>query len=880
MEQYLDYLTNNGHIYYPYTRVEGIINADGQPFSVWMSEVNTHNHDIRYASASHVHDNRYSLKTHTHEGYAANNHTHNYAGSDSSGGAANSARALASSFNINITGIGTGSGSTDGTTNVDIELEMTHDHDDNYLKLEGGNKVITVTGGDPDGFGIIGDGVKPDIRLYDTTYKSTYGSIGYSGRVISMGIDGDDLFEIRLDGAYSGNKRVATEDFVLEIVGNNSGSDIDIETLNDIYAQKVHVHNAAEITGIPTYLPNEHTLSINVTTASGTPQTVSYNGTVNEEISISLDILGGARADHYHSGYLTVVDGTKTIVTTEADAYSFGILSDGSRPAITLYDPDTEVKTTGSIDYAGKQFSVVLEDGTDDPAALYVSEYGVYTFGRQLATEDYVEEKISAINGGTNTNSGSGGISTDILDARYASKGHTHDDFAAFQHTHTITDITDFTISNGIISYGGNKLATEGFVLKAIELATTGEETVPPNPDDLQDEKVEGEIVDNSVEGPTEDSDVAVIELISLQCLPDNYSSGYVRTGLKESELACEASTIEGVNNIANAYCTHCEGINNVVAASYAHVEGCNVTATSNAICAHGEGEDTTVSGYAAHVEGKKSKAEGDASHAEGSGCTAIGENSHVGGANSTARANNSFVHGNNVISNGDGAVAFGNYTTAQNLYQMVIGRYNTVSSKLTTEIDDYFVIGNGSSISTRSNAFRVSNTGAVFAKEAYNASGADYAEYFEWADDNTNSDDRRGYFVTMTGNKIKLATSKDTYILGVVSGKPSVIGNSDPDGWHGHFMRDEFGNFIMDENNSYIINPSYNLDTKYIPRAERKEWAAVGMLGVLVVRDDGTCTVDGYCTVSDEGKATSSDTPGYRVIERINDALIRVIFR
>ena len=69
MEGYLDYLTNNGERYFPYVRVEGIIDVDGSPFSNWIAKMNIHNHDIRYASASHNHDARYALKSHQHTEY-------------------------------------------------------------------------------------------------------------------------------------------------------------------------------------------------------------------------------------------------------------------------------------------------------------------------------------------------------------------------------------------------------------------------------------------------------------------------------------------------------------------------------------------------------------------------------------------------------------------------------------------------------------------------------------------------------------------------------------------------------------------------------------------------------------------------------------------
>ena len=50
-------------------------------------------------------------------------------------------------------------------------------------------------------------------------------------------------------------------------------------------------------------------------------------------------------------------------------------------------------------------------------------------------------------------------------------------------------------------------------------------------------------------------------------------------------------------------------------------------------------------------------------------------------------------------------------------------------------------------------------------------------------------------------------------------------------------------------------------------------------MLGQLAVYDDGTCTVDGYCKVDDNGKATTATT-GYRVLERISTNVIKVLFK
>ena len=83
-------------------------------------------------------------------------------------------------------------------------------------------------------------------------------------------------------------------------------------------------------------------------------------------------------------------------------------------------------------------------------------------------------------------------------------------------------------------------------------------------------------------------------------------------------------------------------------------------------------------------------------------------------------------------------------------------------------------LVGNGSS-SAKSNSYRLNNDGTA-SGGTYSSNGADYAEYFEWYDGNINNEDRRGLFVTIDGDKIKLASKDDTYILGIISGNPTVI--------------------------------------------------------------------------------------------------------
>lgn len=182
-------------------------------------------------------------------------------------------------------------------------------------------------------------------------------------------------------------------------------------------------------------------------------------------------------------------------------------------------------------------------------------------------------------------------------------------------------------------------------------------------------------------------------------------------------------------------------------------------------------------------------------------------------------------------------------------------------------------------------------NTGGWFSR------GADYAEYFEWYDGGSTLE-RIGYFVEMIGEKIKVA---DVDPIGIVSCTPAFIGDY-PLQWPYMYQLDEFGKrkrgfsyiepihqyltskglpgffypdivknqtlpldqvlALLPSYESNIIedikaiqpiitdlyNPLYNPSLTYVPRSERSEWAPVGMVGKLYVRDNGQCVVNGKC--------------------------------
>ena len=377
-----------------------------------------------------------------------------------------------------------------------------------------------------------------------------------------------------------------------------------------------------------------------------------------------------------------------------------------------------------------------------------------------------------------------------------------------------------------------------------------------------------------------------------------------------------DSSHAEGYSAVASGDYSHAEGMQTEASVGNSHAEGSGTKASGN--CSHAEGDstiasgdtshaegyNTTASGYFSHAEGNNTKANGPTSHTEGDTTTASGSISHAEGSNTTAIGYCSHAEGNNTKASGDSSHAEGYYTIALK-HQHAQGHYNnttiaTENSTSGTSKGTALVIGNGTS-SSRSNAFRVTGEGKVYATNTSISTGADYAEYFEWSDENPNNEDRVGYFVTFDEDneeKIRIANKED-YVLGIISGQPCVLGNGDED-WKKRYILDDFGRYIQEtfeyevkevdkETGEEITvtktgtkwkeNPDYDQTKPYIPRDQRQEWSAVGMLGVLSVYDDGTCKVNGYCKCADGGIATASEN-GYRVIKRVTGNIVKVVFR
>lgn len=263
-----------------------------------------------------------------------------------------------------------------------------------------------------------------------------------------------------------------------------------------------------------------------------------------------------------------------------------------------------------------------------------------------------------------------------------------------------------------------------------------------------------------------------------------------------------------------------------------------------------------------------------------------------------------------------DGADSIaGGYCTIANAYQAVFGKGNVSSAGPTGWNDvsgDIFIIGGGTDDDTRFNALRVTTEGKAYGQKAFGSAGADYAEMFEYSDENAEGEDRRGLMVTLEGDKIRLSKAGDN-ILGIISTTASFLGDTASEDWHDKYLRDVFGEKITEtvevpektvEKNiekfneetgetitetiietipahiekRWVLNPEYNPDEKYIPREERSEWGTVGLLGKVVAVDDGSCKVGEYCTASEKGILTySTEKTKFYCMKRIDDTHIKV---
>ncbi len=354
------------------------------------------------------------------------------------------------------------------------------------------------------------------------------------------------------------------------------------------------------------------------------------------------------------------------------------------------------------------------------------------------------------------------------------------------------------------------------------------------------------------------------------------------------SQATGHYSHAEGHSSHASGHYTHAEGQGTFANGNSSHAEGWVTFAEGD--YAHAEGFRSLADGFNSHAEGHRSFAEGAYSHAECFRTHAEGDCSHAEGALTTSSGIHSHAEGNSTTASGEDSHAEGSYTSTNSLAGAhIMGQYGAADSAYSWHL------ANGTS-TTLGLAARIDGSLAQgIATNGWVAGPADYAEMFETADGKLID---VGYFVTFDkeGDKIRKANAEDPFILGITSATPAVLGGAAELEWQDKWMKDEWGRWIFREvtvpaitseegvgivperkEMQKLVNPEYDSTKSYIPRSKRPEWVAVGLLGKLLVRDDGTCRPGGYGRPNAVGIATDSQR-GYRVLKRTGSNQVSVL--
>jgi hypothetical protein len=192
------------------------------------------------------------------------------------------------------------------------------------------------------------------------------------------------------------------------------------------------------------------------------------------------------------------------------------------------------------------------------------------------------------------------------------------------------------------------------------------------------------------------------------------------------------------------------------------------------------------------------------------------------------------------------------------------------------------FLLARSGVASTSDTKFALLGDGNAHADGAWTGGGADYAEFFEWADGNPQGEDRRGLTVVLEEGRIRPAMMGDDpgSVIGAVSSTPTMVGDAAWNRWTGKYLRDAYGALLTEpyeiveweeevaeptetvetRSRCYaadavpegvvapadarcrierrpVLNPAFDPAMPYVPRAERPEWSVVGLVGKLRIR-------------------------------------------
>lgn len=383
-----------------------------------------------------------------------------------------------------------------------------------------------------------------------------------------------------------------------------------------------------------------------------------------------------------------------------------------------------------------------------------------------------------------------------------------------------------------------------------------------------------------------------------------------------------------GKNNlIAGAYGTILNGNSHLVSGSRGFIGNgrSNVASSTYSFVGNGFTCKGMTSAYATVINGFTNTATGLLSLIV-NGSLNIASNNHAtilnGTSNTASGTRSTVLNGDYNTASGNRSLIFGNNCTASHAYSIAFGK--SISSNASYQM----VFGSGSrNIRLQ---FDASNNGIGYFNGGTVNSGADYAEYFEWEDDNVNDEKRYGFGVSLTPNgKIKIGGHN---IIGIVSSTPSVVANASEFNWDEKYITDDWGNKKLEEYTSFyyeglktsiyidkanvfysglplsnlekqknkidsfeiaeniktestslpIINPDYRENEMFIPRSKRKEWSIIGLIGRLRIRTAEKIT-NNYININSDGLAVNGAT--FHVLKQIKEydgeyGIIQIFFK
>lgn len=202
-------------------------------------------------------------------------------------------------------------------------------------------------------------------------------------------------------------------------------------------------------------------------------------------------------------------------------------------------------------------------------------------------------------------------------------------------------------------------------------------------------------------------------------------------------------------------------------------------------------------------------------------------------------------------IPNGDCSIALGidiSNVPSEEESSGVLAQMSAILEQIQSNIDSWIasVVVQTTGQSTTNVMSQKASTDSFASKNVNGtvlSENAGYAEILEWADGNTESEYRIGYFVAIDdstpGKIIKATPEKD--VLGVTVSAPSFSGNCSDDKF------DANGNLL-------------------------KQYAFVVFTGVVPVIDNGQCNINDRCIPAEDGTAAqSNNNMGYQVFDRID---------